>query len=142
MQKTVRAWIELLFREEGAEWTGLKSINPDDYVVKGGALPVAEFEKLCGVFAMFREIPEGMEAWFERPMQSLDIIMMCRQWQGYPKPVCTSLMVLSSADIDRLDLLRHFGSELRPYKMACCNDHYTLPIKSDRWVSRLKKINT
>lgn len=90
-----KVWIELLFRH--TSWRGWGDIKPLDYTVKGGALPGPEFPTVSSAFTMFREIPEGLEDYFDRPMRTKDIVQLVSLWpNGCIKTI--PLLILNRSD--------------------------------------------
>jgi hypothetical protein len=139
-KKLVKSWIEILYREDGVPWAGLQGVRPGEYRVRGGPLPVCEFQYLCEVFEMFREIPEGMEDWFERPIRTLDVLMVCQIKHGAAEPTCVPSLVVSARDIRQYAIAA--AGEHAPQRMTCCTDHFTLKLPSAHvWSSRLKLAN-
>ena len=109
-------------------------------------MPVAEFAYLCDVFDMLRDgVPEGLEGWFERPMRSLDVLMMCQMHPGRAAPACTPSLVASSKDIVKFCMLGYEdetgrpASAQRPSRMIFCDDHFMIQLPASFvWHSRLK----
>ena len=101
MQKP-KVWSELLYRT--CVWRGLDDIRESDYKVMGGPLPGAEFPTVSSAFSMFRTVPEGLEDYFDRPMQSLDILQLVTYWKDTKTLTTVPLIIVSRTDVFRLGL--------------------------------------
>lgn len=87
-------WLELHFRKADAPTPrGLGDLSCSDYEVRGHRIRDEELECFSNLLGMFRKVPEGMEDWFDRGMQALDMIVLCRTVNGrvrtYPLIVAT-----------------------------------------------------
>jgi len=140
-QETDKAWIEILYRNDGVPWTGLHGVHPDSYRLRGGAMPVAEFTYLCDVFDMLRDgVPVGSRHWFERPMRSLDVLMLCQMKPGIDDPSCTPSLVVNARDMRRFCMAPSDDKAQLPSRMPCCDDHFMIQLPpSFVWHSRIKE---
>ena len=100
--KPPKIWIELLFRTEA--WRGIHDVRESDYKVMGGPLPGAEFPTVSSAFTMFSKTPSGLSAYFERPMQSLDILQLVTLWPVSNAVKTLPLLIVSREDVFRLGL--------------------------------------
>ena len=134
-----KTWFEVLFLEEGIKWPGVEGLRPEMYRIRGGPLPSSEFPFVCDVYGMFREIPEGMEEWFERPMRSLDVILVCQE-QARNKPLtCVPRLLISRADALRYGVNKLDNTKYQLAHVGCSDEHYTMPMNEIfEWSSRTK----
>ena len=133
-KKNNYSWVEMLFRVK--PFTTISEIEDTDFRMAGGAIPDSEINFSSDVFAMFREIPYGMEKWFDRPLRSLDVLLQCYYRRSTSMVRAVPLLIASLEDCRNLGFAE-LQQQWQPIPSA--EDHIALRLPGV-WKPRMSTI--